>query len=40
MPPPQQTANVADGTHPTGMHSCYLQRSKKKFRSRSGKKNR
>ena len=21
-PPPQQTANAADGTHPTGMHSC------------------
>ena len=21
-PPPQQTATVADGTHPTGMHSC------------------
>ena len=23
-PPPQQTATVADGTHPTGMHSCCL----------------
>ena len=23
-PPPQQTATVADGTHPTGMHSCYI----------------
>ena len=23
-PPPQQTATVADGTHPTGMHSCYF----------------
>ena len=22
-PPPQQTATVADGTHPTGMHSCW-----------------
>ena len=22
--PPQQTVTVADGTHPTGMHSCYL----------------
>ena len=22
-PPPQQTATVVDGTHPTGMHSCY-----------------
>ena len=22
VPPPQQTATVADGTHPTGMHSC------------------
>ena len=22
-PPTQQTATVADGTHPTGMHSCY-----------------
>ena len=20
---PQQTATAADGTHPTGMHSCY-----------------
>ena len=24
--PPEQTATVADGTHPTGMHSCYLIR--------------
>ena len=23
-PPRQQTATVADGTHPTGMHSCCL----------------
>ena len=23
-PSPQQTATVADGTHPTGMHSCYI----------------
>ena len=23
--PPQQTATVADGTHPTGMHSCFLK---------------
>ena len=23
-PSSQQTATVADGTHPTGMHSCYL----------------
>ena len=22
--PPQQMATAADGTHPTGMHSCYL----------------
>ena len=22
-PPPQETATAADGTHPTGMHSCY-----------------
>ena len=22
VPPRQQTATVADGTHPTGMHSC------------------
>ena len=22
-PPQQQTATVADGTHPTGMHSCF-----------------
>ena len=22
-PPRKQTATVADGTHPTGMHSCY-----------------
>ena len=21
--PPQQTATAADGTHPTGMHSCF-----------------
>ena len=21
---PQQTATAADGTHPTGMHSCFL----------------
>ena len=21
--PPQQMATVADGTHPTGMHSCF-----------------
>ena len=24
--PPQQTTNVADGTHPTEMHSCYIFR--------------
>ena len=23
--PPKQTATVADGTHPTGMHSCYSE---------------
>ena len=23
--PPQQTATAADGTHPTGMHSCLFQ---------------
>ena len=22
-PPPQQTATAADGTYPTGMHSCF-----------------
>ena len=22
--PPQQMATAADGTHPTGMHSCFL----------------
>ena len=22
QPPPPETATVADGTHPTGMHSC------------------
>ena len=22
-PPKKQTATVADGTHPTGMHSCF-----------------
>ena len=22
-PPPNQTATAADGTHPTGMHSCF-----------------
>ena len=26
-PPPQQTATVADGTHPTGMHSCSTLRN-------------
>ena len=24
IPPRKQTATVADGTHPTGMHSCLL----------------
>ena len=24
-PPPQQTATAADGTRPTGMHSCFYQ---------------
>ena len=24
-PPPQQTVTAADGTHPTGMHSCFLR---------------
>ena len=23
-PPPRETAIAADGTHPTGMHSCYI----------------
>ena len=23
--PPQQTATVVDGTHPTGMHSCFSE---------------
>ena len=23
--PPRQTATAADGTHPTGMHSCLLK---------------
>ena len=23
-PPPGETVTAADGTHPTGMHSCYL----------------
>ena len=23
-PPPLQTATAADGTHPTGMHSCFF----------------
>ena len=26
-PPPQQTATIADGTHPTGMHSCSTLRN-------------
>ena len=26
--PPQQTATVADGTHPTGMHSCSIKCSR------------
>ena len=25
-PPPQQMATAADGTHPTGMHSCCVCR--------------
>ena len=33
-PPPQQTATAADGTHPTGMHSCCLLYVNR-FRSRS-----
>ena len=32
--PPQQTATAADGTHPTGMHSCCLLYVNR-FRSRS-----
>ena len=24
--PPQQTATAAEGTHPTGMHSCSMMR--------------
>ena len=34
--PPQQTATAADGTHPTGMHSCFimwLQRSERSHRN-------
>ena len=27
-PPPQQTATVADGTHPTGMHYCSIKCSR------------
>ena len=23
LPPPRETATAADGTHPTGMHSCF-----------------
>ena len=23
-PPPSRTATAADGTHPTGMHTCFL----------------
>ena len=26
-PPPTPTATAAGGTHPTGMHSCYLDLS-------------
>ena len=25
-PPGQETATVVDGTHPTGMHSCYVMK--------------
>ena len=28
---PQQTATAADGTHPTGMHSCYKSDTKGVF---------
>ena len=28
-PPPQETATLADGTHPTGMHSCSLKMNNK-----------
>ena len=28
--PPQQTATAADGTHPTGMHSCYCHKNNRK----------
>ena len=31
-PPPQQTATVADGTHPTGMHSCLKKELHKNFK--------
>ena len=31
-PPCQQTATVADGTHPTGMHSCGLNIRKMKYK--------
>ena len=30
--PTQQTATAADGTHPTGMHSCYLSLHRNKLR--------
>ena len=30
-PPPKQTATVADGTHPTGMHSCFLKDETARF---------
>ena len=28
QPPPGQTATAADGTHPTGMYSCYYCKRK------------
>ena len=31
--PPQQTATVADGMHPTGMHSCFMSFTSKSVRN-------
>ena len=27
----EETATAEDGTHPTGMHSCFMQKKEKQF---------
>ena len=36
-PPPQQMATAADGTHPTGMHSCFKKKAWSRFVLNSAK---